>query len=51
LQLGGNVKKGEKSCPVVFWKQLKIADEESGEAKKIPLLRIYHVLMPPNATA
>ena len=21
LQLGGSVRKGEKSCPVVFWKQ------------------------------
>ncbi len=43
IQLGGSVKKGEKSCPVVFWKQFKIEDEESGEAKKIPMLRIYHV--------
>jgi antirestriction protein ArdC len=43
LRLGGNVKRGEKSCPVVFWKQMKVADKESGEAKKIPLLRIYHV--------
>ena len=43
VQLGGSVKKGEKSCPVVFWKQFKIEDEESGEAKKIPILRIYHV--------
>lgn len=42
-ELGGKVRKGEKSCPVVFWKQMKIEDEESGEAKKIPLLRIYHV--------
>jgi antirestriction protein ArdC len=42
-ELGGSIRKGEKSCPVVFWKQMKIEDEESGEAKKIPLLRIYHV--------
>ena len=42
-QLGGSVRKGEKSCPVVFWKPMKIADEKSGEEKKIPLLRIYHV--------
>jgi antirestriction protein ArdC len=42
-QLGGNVRKGEKSCPVVFLKQLKIAGKESDEEKKIPLLRIYHV--------
>ena len=43
IQLGGNVKKGEKSCPVVFWKQMKIEDKESGEPKKAPLLRLYHV--------
>jgi antirestriction protein ArdC len=43
IQLGGNVKKGEKSCPVVFWKQMKIEDKESGEPRKVPLLRLYHV--------
>ena len=43
IQLGGNVKKGEKSCPVVFWKQMKTEDKESGEPQKKPLLRLYHV--------
>lgn len=43
IQLGGNVKKGEKSCPVVFWKQMQIEDTESGEPRKAPLLRLYHV--------
>lgn len=43
IQLGGNVKKGEKSCPVVFWKQTKNEDEKSDEPKKAPLLRLYHV--------
>ncbi|MDE2102165.1 MAG: DUF1738 domain-containing protein [Patescibacteria group bacterium] len=43
VQLGGNVKKGEKSCPVVFWKPLKVEDEESGEVEKVPFLRLYHV--------
>ena len=42
-ELGASVRKSEKSCPVVFWKQLKVEDEESGEARKIPLLRIYPV--------
>jgi antirestriction protein ArdC len=42
-QLGGSVRKGEKACPVVFWKQLKIEDKESDETKRIPLLRYYHV--------
>jgi len=43
LQLGGNVKKGEKSCPVVFWKRMQIEDEETEEQRRIPLLRLYHV--------
>ena len=43
IQLGGNVKKGEKSCPVVFWKRMKNEDEKSDEPKKAPLLRLYHV--------
>ena len=43
IQLGGNVKKGEKSCPVVFWKRMKSEDEESDEPRKAPLLRLYHV--------
>ena len=42
-QLGGRVKKGEKSCPVVFWKKTAIEDKESEEPQKIPLLRLYHV--------
>jgi antirestriction protein ArdC len=43
IQLGGSVKKCEKSCPVVFWKQMDVTDKDSGEARKIPLLRLYHV--------
>jgi len=43
IQLGGNVKKGEKACPVVFWKRMKNENEESDEPKKAPLLRLYHV--------
>ena len=41
--LGGSVRKGEKSCPVVFWKQMKIEGQETEESKRIPLLRLYHV--------
>ena len=37
--LGGSVKKGERSFPVVFWKILE--EEVEGEKKKIPFLR-YH---------
>jgi antirestriction protein ArdC len=43
LELGGNVRTGEKSCPVVFWKQLAIEDKETGETDKIPMLRFYSV--------
>ena len=43
IQLGGKVKKGEKACPVVFWKRTKIEDQESDEPQKAPLLRLYHV--------
>jgi antirestriction protein ArdC len=43
IQLGGTVKKGEKACPVVFWKPLQVTDKESGEVEKIPLLRLYYV--------
>lgn len=42
-QKGGSVRKGEKGCPVVFWKQLEITDKESGEAKRIPMVRGYTV--------
>ena len=42
-ELGGSVRKGEKSCPVVFWKPLKVKDEKSDEERNIPLLRIYNV--------
>jgi antirestriction protein ArdC len=43
IQLGGTVKKGEKACPVVFWKQMEVTDKESGEVEKMPLLRMYYV--------
>ena len=43
VQLGGNVKKGEKSCPVVFWEPMEVTDQKSGEVEKILLLRLYHV--------
>jgi len=41
--MGGQIKPGEKSCPVVFWKPMKVRDEETKEEKKIPFLRLYHV--------
>jgi len=39
--LGGQIKKGAKSFPVVFWKILEA--EEGGETRKIPLLRHHSV--------
>lgn len=43
-QLGGTVKKGEKSTLVVFWKPgYTITDKETGEARQILLLRYYRV--------
>ena len=41
--LGGQIKPGEKSCPVVFWKPMNVKDKESGEDRKISFLRLYHV--------
>lgn len=43
VQRAGTVKKGEKSCPVVFWKPMTIEDQKSGEERVVPLLRYYHV--------
>lgn len=41
--LGGNVRKGEKACPVVFWKWLDV-DEATGQpARRVPFLRYYSV--------
>jgi antirestriction protein ArdC len=40
-ELGGNVKKGEKSRQVVFWQILR--KEEDGKPKSIPLLKYFNV--------
>ncbi|MEO8166228.1 MAG: zincin-like metallopeptidase domain-containing protein, partial [Betaproteobacteria bacterium] len=40
---GGQVKKGEKSSLVVFWKQYETEDRETGEEIKVPVLRHYNV--------
>ena len=44
--LGGNVRKGEKATPVVFWRWIESKDEvnqDTGEPKRIPFLRYYSV--------
>jgi antirestriction protein ArdC len=44
--LGGHVKRGEKSTPVIFWKLLDKHNQDQDDDKtsgKIPMLRQYHV--------
>lgn len=43
--MGGSVRKGEKSTPVIFWKMLDKHDLDEGTKPtgKIPMLRQYHV--------
>jgi antirestriction protein ArdC len=40
---GGNVRKGEKSTLVVFWKFIETKDKDTGEDRKIPFLRYFNV--------
>ena len=43
-EMGGNVRKGEHACPVVFWKWLDV--DEAGEPtgkRRVPMLRYYSV--------
>jgi antirestriction protein ArdC len=40
---GGNVRKGEKSSLVVFWKQYETKDKQTGDPIKVPVLRYYNV--------
>ena len=41
--LGGVVRKGEKSTPVIFWSFTEKADEETSEIKKTAFLKYYSV--------
>jgi len=45
--LGGYVRKGERSTPVIFWKMLdrhnQDQDDETKTTGRIPMLRQYHV--------
>jgi antirestriction protein ArdC len=42
-QLGGQVKKGSKSTPVIYWNMIKKQDSKTGKEKTIPFLRYYNV--------
>ncbi len=41
--IGGQVRTGEKSTMIVFWKFLQVTDKDSGDEKTIPMLRYYNV--------
>ena len=41
--MGGQVRKGEKSTVIVFWKFLDSVDKETGKKRTVPLLRYYRV--------
>lgn len=43
IDLGGHVRKGEKSTLVVFWRMLEVVDRETGLPVKVPMLRHYRV--------
>jgi antirestriction protein ArdC len=42
-EMGGQVRKGEKSTPVVYWKMFETLDKATGEKKTIPMLKYYSV--------
>lgn len=46
-KLGGNIIKGSKGTPVIFWKFLDKTNADTGKADKIPMLKYYTVF---NAT-
>lgn len=41
---GGSVRKGEKGCPVVFWKWLDVEQADETTSRRVPMLRYYTVL-------
>jgi hypothetical protein len=43
-EMGGNVRKGEHDCPVVFWKWLDADETDKATGKRpVPMLRYYSV--------
>ena len=42
-ELGGQVRKGEKSTHMFFWKPLSVKDKDSEEARQILMARVYAV--------
>ena len=41
--MGGKVRKGEKSCPVVFWRFVEAEEQDKPDAKGYAMLRYYRV--------
>ena len=42
-KLGGRIKGGQKSVPVIFWNWIEIKDKETGDIKEKPFLKYYRV--------
>jgi antirestriction protein ArdC len=42
-ELGGNVRKGEHSVPIVYWNFVEREDKETGETKSVPFLKYFSV--------
>lgn len=40
---GGQVRKGEKSSLVIFWKRYAMTDKQTGDKKVVPVMRHYNV--------
>jgi antirestriction protein ArdC len=41
--LGGCVRKGEKSTPIIYWNLVERTDKETGEVESIPFLKYFSV--------
>lgn len=41
--MGGNVRKGEKGCLIIFCKRIGVEDRKTRESKEVPMLRYYSV--------
>ncbi|VGO14099.1 DNA primase TraC [Pontiella desulfatans] len=41
--MGGKVRKGERACPVVFWKIVEADDQDDPDAKTYAFLKYYRV--------
>lgn len=42
-KLGGRIKGGQQSVPVVFWNWVEVEDKDTGEIRKQPFLKYYRV--------